>query len=163
LSENTGITNAEILQALEELGYNHETVRLLHLMPVIYIAWADGRMKPKERKMIVEVARLAGIAEGSEADARLSSLLETAPSEQTWEASFVAIQAVLRAGSKEHTETIRRNVLSYSDDIASLSKGLFGLDLIGSGTEKAALERVVKELASQESKGTKEWEERLNA
>ena len=163
LYEKTVITNDEIIEALEDLGYNHETVRLLHLMPVIYIAWADGRMKTKERKMILEVARLAGIAEGSEADARLTSLLETAPSEETWEASFLAIQAVLRVSSSEQTERIRRDVLSYSDDIASLSKGLFGLDLLASGTEKAALERVVKELASHESKAAKEWEERLKA
>lgn len=163
LSEKTGITNQQILEALEELGYNHETVRLLHLMPVIYVAWADGRMKDKERKMILEVARLAGISEGTQADDRLARLLDSAPSEEVWEASFLAIQAVLRAGNKEQVEQMRKDVLSYSDAVASLSKGLFGLELLGTGAERSALERVVNELGVESSQAAKELEDRLQA
>lgn len=163
LSEKTGITNEEILEALQELGYDHETVRLLHLMPVIYIAWADGKMKDKEKKMILEVARLAGVSEGTKADERLSRLLESAPPEEVWEASFLAIQAVLRAGDKDQVEHMRKNVLSYSDSVASLSKGLFGLELLGTGAERAALERVVRELGVESSKAAKELEDRLQA
>ena len=161
LSEDTGITNEDILEAIEELGYDHETVRLLHLMPVIYIAWADGRMKDKERKLIVDAARVAGIAEGSKADERLSQLLEEAPSEEVWEASFLALQAVLRAGDSEKTEDLRKNVLGYSESVASLSKGLFGIELLGTGAERAALERVTSELQVESSQAARHVEDRL--
>jgi tellurite resistance protein len=163
LAEKTGVTNEEILEALEELGYDHETVRLLHLMPVIYIAWADGKMRDKERRGILEVARLAGISEGSKADERLGNLIESAPSDEVWEASFLAIQAVLRAGDKEKVEHMRKNVLSYCESIASLSKGLFGLELLGTGAERAALERVTRELGVESSKAAKDLEDRLQA
>ena len=162
LSEKTGITNEVILQALQDLGYDHETVRLLHLMPVIYVAWADGKMKEKERNMILEVAKLGGIDEGSKAHERLSGLLQEAPSEEVWDASFLAVRAVLQAGAKDQAEDVRKSVLDYSASIASLSKGLFGLDL-GARAEHTALERVVAELGTESSKAVKEMEDRLKA
>ncbi len=156
LAEQIGVTNDEILQALQGLGYNHETIMLLHLMPIIHVAWANGKMSAKERKMIIEVARASGVAEASEADLRLGALLEASPSQAVWDASFLAIRAVLEAAPKEERDAIRHNVLSFSTGIASLSKGLFGFDTRGSGAERDALERVIKELAPSESAAAKE-------
>lgn len=162
LSDQIGVTNDEILQALQGLGYNHETVKLLHLMPIIHIAWANGKMSAKERRLIIDVAREAGVAEGSEADHRLQALLEKAPSQEIWDASFLAIRAVLAAVPGEERDSVRNNVLTFSTAIASLSKGLFGIESLGSSAERSALERVVNELAPGDSPAARQvLEDRL--
>jgi hypothetical protein len=50
-------------QGLE--GFTLETVKLLPLIPVLEMAWAEGGVTPAERKMVVDVAR-----EGSRREAR---------------------------------------------------------------------------------------------
>ena len=36
----TGIQDAEVIEALQELGYTPDTIMLLHLVPLIQVAWA---------------------------------------------------------------------------------------------------------------------------
>jgi hypothetical protein len=43
------------------LGYVPETVMLLHLVPLVQMAWADGGVSNPERALIVEAARAPGI------------------------------------------------------------------------------------------------------
>ena len=63
LAEASGIPNEDILKTLQDLGYTRDTVSLLHLMPLISVAWADNKVSGPEREMILEAARLHGVAE----------------------------------------------------------------------------------------------------
>ncbi|MBD0327692.1 MAG: hypothetical protein ICV68_14740, partial [Pyrinomonadaceae bacterium] len=49
--------NAEILRSLQEMGYTRETLSLLHLVPLVYVAWAEGFVTDEERAQILEAAR----------------------------------------------------------------------------------------------------------
>jgi hypothetical protein len=65
LGERVGVTDPEMSRELAELGFTLETVKLLPLIPVLEMAWAEGGVTPAERKMVVDVAR-----EGSRREAR---------------------------------------------------------------------------------------------
>jgi hypothetical protein len=73
IAEALGVQDTEILGDLQALGYTRETVALLHLVPLIQVAWADGDVTLRERDLILELAGSRGIAEDSIAYQQLVS------------------------------------------------------------------------------------------
>src|SRR4051812_6952244 len=57
MGESLGIANEDILQNLQDLGYTRDTIKLLHLVPLIDVAWADGSVSKKEKELILELAK----------------------------------------------------------------------------------------------------------
>ena len=72
LAEAAGVTNEQILEAFREMGFDRETVALLHFIPLLEVAWSDGSVSAKERAGILEMARARGIMEGSPAHGKLA-------------------------------------------------------------------------------------------
>ena len=149
LADKIGITNDEILRALQDLGYNSENIKLLHLMPLVHIAWANGKVSDPERKLILDAARASGIGEGSEAERDIEKLLQDRPSVEFMDAQFTAIRAIMEAVPEDSQKAIRENLTTYCTALASLSKGLFSLEPRVSKAEREALERVVDVLTEQ--------------
>lgn len=54
LSEVTGIVDADLLARLAEMGVTPATATGLALVPLVVLAWADGRAEEAERRSIVE-------------------------------------------------------------------------------------------------------------
>ena len=151
LADKIGVTNDEILQALQDLGYNSETIKLLHLMPLVHIAWADGKVSDRERKVILEAARASGIAEASDAERDLERLLHERPSNEFMDAQFMAIRAIMQAVPEDSQKAMRENLTTYCTALASLSKGFFALEPRVSSAEREALARVIHELTEPDS------------
>jgi len=155
LADKIGVTNDEILQALQDLGYNSETIKLLHLMPLVHIAWADGKVSDRERKVILEAARASGIAEASDAERDLERLLHERPSNEFMDAQFMAIRAIMQAVPEDSQKAMRENLTTYCTALASLSKGFFALEPRVSSAEREALARVIHELTEPDSEVAK--------
>jgi hypothetical protein len=49
LAESTGITDAALLERLAGFGFDAETAAVLHLVPMVQVAWADDVVSPAER------------------------------------------------------------------------------------------------------------------
>jgi hypothetical protein len=145
LGEQSGVADAEILQDLRGLGYTPETVMLLHLVPLVQTAWAEGGVSDRERALIVEAARARGVEPGSPADQKLAEWLTSRPSERFFERTLRAIRAFLEARPAEEREASRRELLSYSTAIASASGGVLGIGAV-SAEERAVLARISSEL-----------------
>jgi hypothetical protein len=139
------VADAEILQDLLGLGYTPETVMLLHLVPLVQTAWAEGGVSDRERALIVEAARARGVEPGSPADQKLAEWLTSRPSERFFERTLRAIRAFLEARPAEEREASRRELLSYSTAIASASGGVLGIGAV-SAEERAVLARISSEL-----------------
>jgi hypothetical protein len=142
LGEQAGVADEEILQ---DLGYTPETVMLLHLVPLVQMAWADGGVSDRERALIVEAARARGVEAGSPADEQLAEWLTSRPSEQLFERTLRAIRAFLQARPAVEREASRRELLSYSTAIASASGGVLGFGAV-SAEERGLLARLGSEL-----------------
>jgi tellurite resistance protein len=145
MAERTGMADEEILRDLEALGYTPDTVVLLHLVPLVEIAWADGGVSDRERALILEAARTRGIEAGSAADQQLTTWLAARPSADLFEKTLRAIGAILEARPSEEREADGRDLLSYSMAIASASGGILGLGRV-SQEEQQVLARVTQEL-----------------
>ena len=142
----TGIQDAEVIEALRELGYTPDTVMLLHLVPLIQVAWASGDVSEKERELIMHAARSRGVAMGSTAEAQLNEWLTKKPSEAFFANTLRAIRILIEALPADQRRESRQDLLAYSRSIAQASGGFLGIGAI-SGDENAALEEITEIIA----------------
>ena len=103
LAEQAGVFDEEVLKAMEDLGYKPETLMLIHLIPLVQVAWAEGGVSDRERALIVEAARSRGIQPGSAADRHLATLLTERPSDAFFDKTLQAITAMLDGAAPEWT------------------------------------------------------------
>jgi hypothetical protein len=75
----SSIEDPDLLGRLVDLGIDARSWTALALVPLVEVAWADGRVEPKERDAILAMARQHGVAPGSPGDALLESLLAQRP------------------------------------------------------------------------------------
>jgi hypothetical protein len=144
LGEQAGVADEEILQDLEALGYTAETVTLLHLVPLVQMAWAEGDVSDREQDLIKEAARARGVAAGSPADQQLSNWLTRRPGDDFFEKTLRAIGAILEAQPDETRAASQKDLLSYCTAIASASGGILGFRTV-SDEERQLLSRISQE------------------
>ena len=145
LGEKTGVADEEVLNDLQALGYTPETVMLLHLVPLIQTAWAEGGVSQKERDLIVKAARSRGIDEGTPCDQQLSMWLSKRPSDEMFEKTLRAIRTILQAQPADAREASETDLLSLATAIASASGGIVGFRAV-SDEERQILTHISDEL-----------------
>jgi len=79
-SKVTGITDDQVIEHFHALGLTGESASILHLLPLLEVAWADGSVSDAERKAVMTAAAAHGVTPDSEAGMTLASLLEAKPS-----------------------------------------------------------------------------------
>jgi hypothetical protein len=146
LSEAAGTPDEDILKTLQELGYTRETVALLHLVPLIHVAWVDGRVSQGERDMIFEAAGLRGVTEGTPAYEQLVDWLDHRPSEEFFEHNLRITKDLLE--TSERTDD-GHGMLDQAMRVASASGGLLGFGSKISSEEKALLERIARAIGKK--------------
>jgi hypothetical protein len=145
LGEKAGVADQEVLNDLQDLGYTAETVMLLHLVPLIQTAWAEGGVSEKERDLIVKAARSRGIAEGTPSDHQLNLWLSKRPSDELFEKTLRAIRTILQAQPADARDASEKDLLSLATAIASASGGIVGFRAV-SEEERQILTHISDEL-----------------
>ena len=120
------MTDEELLKALGRLGVDRDSLRALPLLPLVQVAWADGRVQQAERGLIHEVATKYGLS--PEGMGLLKRWLDVRPSEK----SFLLARRVLLAlwaRDREHGEAPENldGVIRMCMCVARVAGGLFGL------------------------------------
>jgi hypothetical protein len=145
MAERTGVADEELLRDLQALGYTPETVMLLHLVPLLQMAWAEGSVSDRERDLIIEAARARGIDKDSPADHQLTAWLASRPSDELFEKTLRAVGTILQARPPEEREASQLDLLSRLTAIASASGGILGFGKV-SPQEAQVLARISEEM-----------------
>jgi hypothetical protein len=145
MAERTGVADEELLRDLQALGYTPETVMLLHLVPLLQMAWAEGSVSDRERDLIIEAARARGIDKDSPADHQRSAWLASRPSDELFEKTLHAVGTILQARPPEEREASQLDLLSRLTAIASASGGILGFGKV-SPQEAQVLARISEEM-----------------
>jgi|SoiMethySBSTD1v2_1073268.scaffolds.fasta_scaffold960191_2 hypothetical protein len=145
IGQQAGVADEEVLRDLQDLGYTPETVMLLHLVPIIQTAWAEGGVSSKERDLIVKAARSRGIDAGTPCDQQLEMWLTNRPSDELFEKSLRAIRAILEAQPEDARAASANDLLSLATTIATASGGIVGFHAV-SPEERQILEHISEEL-----------------
>lgn len=142
------INEPSLIKDLEALGFTPETVRVLPLMPIVQLAWAEGGVSPAERKLLVSLARARGIDEGSPADRLLADWMARAPSLETFSNAMRLIRAMLAAAPPGADTMSADDIIRYCELIAEASGGIFGIGKV-SAEERATLAQIAAELKTR--------------
>ncbi len=138
LSSACGISNPAALDTLVQANISPETITALTIVPLIAVAWADGKISPEERAAICSATEAAGIG----ADSICRQLLDTwlaEPCPDLVDAWKGYIQALAASNSADAIATLRNEVLDHARKIAAAAGGVLGVGSI-SKSEKAVIE-----------------------
>lgn len=146
LAEEVGVHDEQILRTFEELGFSRETVTILHLVPLVQVAWSDGGVTKAERAKLHEVAALRGATPGTPGYLMLEKLLDTRPSDRALDVCWRVIRAMFSAWPEEKRRAFEVSLPAYAAEVASVSGGLLGFRAI-SAEERTVLQRAAREIA----------------
>jgi hypothetical protein len=146
MAEMMGVDDQDVLEALQDLGYTSETIPLLHIVPLVEVAWAEGGVADREREMIFKIAEARGVPADGVAHEMLSHWLEKKPSERFFDNSLRAIRVILDLLPEERRVTARRDLIAYCAQIATaVSSGIFGPGGLDD-EERALIARIAAEI-----------------
>jgi len=142
LSVASGITDDSLLDKLVALKLQGGTLAALALIPLVAVAWADGRIDKEERTAILSAAEEAGLRKDNANYQLLEQWLAAPPPLDMlikWKAYIQALSATLNDETKQ---ALKSTLLGRARVIAGATGGFLG---IGSRVSKAE-ETVLVEL-----------------
>lgn len=141
MAEAIGVDALDILVDLQVVGYKADTIVLLELAPPVEIAWSDGSISKRERDVILQIGAREGIAHGGLVYGHLHCWLDSAPSDQLFDASIRAIRAMLDALQPDVRDALRRKLVGDCTAVAAASDD-FLLGGTISNEERRALDHI---------------------
>lgn len=148
MGEATGLHDPALLDELQQLGFTPDTVVLLPLVPVVQMAWAEGGVSKEERALLAQLARARGIAEGSPADAQLSSWMTSRPDDEVFARAGRLIRALLDTDASGAGGLTADDLVAQAERIAAASGGFLGIGRV-SAEEKALLAQISQDLRAR--------------
>lgn len=140
LADASGIRDEAVLRRLAGLGIRAETLAALTLIPLIEVAWADGKMDAKERESILAGAESTGIPRESPSHGLLRIWTEDPPASDLVDAWREFIGALCREFDDEQTENLRSKVLGRARAVAEATGGFPAVRPSVSKEERTVLE-----------------------
>jgi hypothetical protein len=123
------MTDTEILANLELLGFGVEQWRAVALLPLLAVAWADGRVQPAERARILEVAHQERLLSGPAAQ-QLTRWFTHRPTDGELEVALQVIEALAArqpGPSIDMNEADLRQIEERCEAVAKAAGGILGL------------------------------------
>jgi len=139
LSKVSGIQDDGVLQKLVDLGIQAETVASLAAIPLVEVAWADGKVDEKERQAIRSAIESEGIRRGDIEYELLDAWLARKPEPKLLDAWKHYVEGLCTALSSEERTALKRELLEHARAIAEASGGFLGLGNKISPAEAAVL------------------------
>jgi hypothetical protein len=147
LAETLGITNEDLLNQLDELDIASETVVALSLIPLISVAWADGKIDSRERKALIMAAEQMGMDADNPGRELLDRWLRRKPDSSLLEVWKDYTTALLQTLGEPARDALKNDILGRARQMAETTGGLLGLGNKVSGSERAVLDKLEKALA----------------
>lgn len=141
LAKVSGIQDDSLLEKLVAMDIRPETLATLVGIPLIEIAWADGKMDAKERKKLFEHAESLGLRRKGLDPKIMSAWLKTKPDPALLEAWTQYMQTLCKELSKDERKSLRDELMADAQAIAKVAGGILGFGSI-SAEEKAMLEKL---------------------
>lgn len=137
------IKDDAFLDKLIALGIGPETILTLRLIPLVFVAWADGSMDDRERDAIMKAAKHEDVATDEATQQLLRTWLERKPDPQFLELWKEYIRGFWERFTPDEQRQMRQNLLKAAHDVAKSAGGFLGIGSI-SAAERAALDDLDK-------------------
>ncbi len=148
------MSREELLAELEQLGIDENSYKLVALLPLVHVAWADGKVQPEERALIIEIAKKRGMAD-EKGMALIEKWLTDEPSPfMLHKGRKVLGELYLRSDGmgRDVDRDMLEDVLAFCEGVADSAGGVFGLFGRVAGEEKAAITKIAGALNVEQNK-----------
>ncbi len=129
-----------LLSSLKELGINQDNYGVLALLPLVLVAWSDGKVQKAEKVRVLEIAHENGFLVGGE-DV-LKGWLDREPTRAYYDTGFEVLIELARrergVGTGLNADSLQE-LLDLSMDVAKAAGGLFGKAFTVCDAERAAM------------------------
>ena len=146
IAQSVETDDAALAERIKQLGFDGDSARIFDLMPLVHVAWADGKIQRKERAAILRILDTRGIHPGTEAFSMMESLLEERPSDAYMKQSLEVLRQVT-GGLSDRAQSI----VDMCIEIAASSGGMLGLGKRIGDDEKAQIAEIVSTLGDTAS------------
>jgi len=137
IAQGLGAGDEHLVERLHELGIDGEQARVLYLVPLVLVAWADGKVSDDERLAIGGLLETHRVSPGTPAARFIGSLLDEAPDPTLAEVLLELIHQLLAAkGLHPHS------LIEACEYVAEASGGAFGFGDPVSSQERQAIARI---------------------
>jgi len=146
---------------LAELKIPRENYRLVMMLPMVYVAWADGRIQAAERKLILQIAADRNLLEKGGLET-LEQWLSVAPSATRLQTDLAILNELCSSRSKAEDEfdaDCSQLLIAYCQDVADAAGGMLGLKSARNESEQAALKLIATALDISTARN---WRARLS-
>lgn len=147
MREVVRVDDEALIDHLIALGLEPETVLALQLVPLAAIAWADGRIEPRERDAVLKAAAADGVPPDSVAGQMLDRWLRQRPGAELVEAWKRHMRALWPSLSAKERDELRASALERARSVAEAAGGFLGLTSRISPQEKVVLDELAQTLA----------------
>lgn len=144
LARVSGVADTEVLDKLVALGIGPETWAALSVVPLVEVAWANGKVDDKERVAVLAGAEANGIVAGSPSHQVLEDWLRRRPDGrllQAWGEYIVGLCSRLEPTEKH---ALRDEVMGRARNVARATGGFLGLGDRISAEEEIVLQELEK-------------------
>lgn len=140
IRQATQITSNRVLMELIDCGVRAESLNILTLVPLVHVAWSNGRIEHEERLAILEAAAQVGVRADSPGFVLLNGWLCCRPHRtliRTWKDYVGAIQKLL---SPDAYKALHLSTVNRARTVAEASGGILGFLRVSRAEEDAIQE-----------------------
>ena len=124
LEEELQTHDPVFLQQLQAAGFSPDNLLLLHLIPLVEVAWSEGDVTARERELILALAARRGFDSGSVAYQQLVGWLDSRPEPGFFETTYEAIRKLLALQDDTSRQATREDLVAWCTKIAEATGGI---------------------------------------
>ena len=147
LATLSGISDDHLLDSLVAHDVKAETLACVTLIPLVVVAWADGKLDEEERLAVMRAVQEKGLSGNEAAIHLVESWLKEKPGDdlfETWHEYITVLSGTLK---KESYEQLREQVLQQAREVAYATGGFLGVVNSESRSEKLMLAKLEEAFA----------------
>ena len=138
-----------MLAELQKAGVTPDNLALLHLAPLVEVAWAEGEVTQRERELIVALAERRGLGPDDPAFDQLTQWLDVSPGAAFFDRADRGARTLLDAMEPAEREAARKDLVKSCTLVAEAAGGILGMVAI-SPEERQALEHINSRLTEKQ-------------
>ena len=140
LAASSGITSDELLDRLIARGIQAPTWAAISLVPLVEVAWADGKIEAQEREAILKAAAQSGLELDSPSYVLLQEWLNQPPDSDLRETWKQYVSELAKDADPEAKPKFREAILGRAQAVAEAAGGFLGMGSKISAAEQQVLD-----------------------
>ena len=132
------LEDTALLALVKEFGLDESTYPAIVFLPLLYVAWSDGKIQSAEARKIRSIAKQKGLVSGA-VGKLLDDWLTNRPNDAFFRAGFSLFLRIVQYEQARYEVT---DIIALCKEVAHCAGGLFGMAYSVSKEELEALEEI---------------------